>query len=432
MHIYFSGIGGAGIGPLAMIAHQAGHEVSGSDSQLSQYTKQLQELGIGLHIGQSAEQIAKEHKLNPIDWIVFSSAVFITNPNNPELVYARDNNIKISKRDECLNMILKNNKLKLIAVAGTHGKTTTTALIVWALKQLGLSVSYSVGAKIGIGTNSSKQPMGQYDSRSKYFVYECDEFDRNFLNFWPFLSIITVVDWDHHDIYKTREDYKQAFRQFINQSQQTYILDRDYKYLDLKPSNKIRIINGQDRQLDLVKLPGLHNRQNAFIASEALSTSLKLSREKLYKAINCFPGSSRRFERIIDNVYSDYAHTPEEIAATMQLASEISNNIVVVYEPLTDRRQHYMKDLYRDVFSSAKKIYWLPSYLAREDPNLPILKPEELINNLKNKDIAEVANRGKKLKDCILSHANSGDLVICMAGGGGGSLDEWLRHNLLT
>jgi UDP-N-acetylmuramate-alanine ligase len=116
----------------------------------------------------------------------------------------------------------------------------------------------------------------------------------------------------------------------------------------------------------------------------------------------------------------------------MQLAREISKNIVVVYEPLTDRRQHYMKDLYKDVFLGAKKVYWLPSYLAREDPNLPILTPEELITRLSNKEVAEEASQDKKLKDSILAHAKKGDLVVCMAGGGGGSLDEWLRYNLLT
>jgi UDP-N-acetylmuramate--alanine ligase len=295
-----------------------------------------------------------------------------------------------------------------------------------------MPVSYSVGAKIGVDANNAKEPMGQYDFKSKYFVYECDEFDRNFLNFWPFLSVITVVDWDHHDIYETSEDYKQAFRQFINQSEQTYILDRDYKYLDLEPSGKIATVNRKNRQLGSIKLPGLHNRQNAIVAIEALSATLNLDKDKLIKAVNSFPGSSRRFERIADNIYSDYAHTPEEIAATMQLAGEISKNIVIVYEPLTDRRQHYMKDLYKDVFLGAKKIYWLPSYLAREDPNMPILNPEELIKKLNNNEIAEAASQDQKLKDSILAHANKGDLVVCMAGGGGGSLDEWLRRNLLT
>jgi UDP-N-acetylmuramate--alanine ligase len=432
MHIYFSGIGGAGIGPLALIAHQAGYEVSGSDSQHSQYTDRLIKLGILLHIGQTKEQIQAEDEAHPIDWIVFSSAVFITNPNNPELLYAQDKNIKTSKRDECLNMILKNNGLKLIAVAGTHGKTTTTALIVWILKQLSVPISYSVGAKIGTSSNSKKEEMGQFDKNSEYFVYECDEFDRNFLSFNPHLSIITVVDWDHHDIYPTAEDYKQAFRQFINQSGHSFVLGRDNEYLDLIENKKIIIIEHQDAQLGQIKLPGLHNRQNALIAIKALANEFNFDEDTLIDVANKFPGSSRRFEIIAPNIYSDYAHTPEEIAATMQLASEVSDNIVVVYEPLTDRRQHYMKDLYKDVFKKAKKIYWLPSYLAREDPNVPIISPTELISCLNNPDLAEVASKNDSLKANIKTHAKNGDLVICMAGGGGNSLDEWARRNLIT
>ena len=99
MHIYFSGIGGAGLCPLALIAHQAGFTVSGSDAKQSQYTDYLQKNGIQLHIGQSADQIAAEHAKNPIDWVVFSSAVFITNPRNPEFIFAETNGIKTSKRD---------------------------------------------------------------------------------------------------------------------------------------------------------------------------------------------------------------------------------------------------------------------------------------------------------------------------------------------
>src|SRR5690349_19520697 len=128
MHIYFSGIGGTGLGPLALIAHQAGYTVSGSDKQDSQYIHYLKDHGISdIHIGQSKEQIEAVHAKQPIDWYVFSSAVAIEQPNAPELVFCRDNNIKHTKRDELLSTILVEKDLKLIAIAGTHGKTTTTA-----------------------------------------------------------------------------------------------------------------------------------------------------------------------------------------------------------------------------------------------------------------------------------------------------------------
>jgi UDP-N-acetylmuramate--alanine ligase len=425
MHIYFSGIGGAGIGPLALIAHQAGYEVSGSDSQQSQYTSYLEKNGVKLHIGQTKSQIEEEHAKNPIDWIVFSSAVFIVNPDSPELLFARENNIKISKRDEFLNQIISQKNLKLIAIAGTHGKTTTTSLVVWLFNQLKIPASYSVGAKLSFG------PMGKYDKNSSYFIYECDEFDRNFLSFGPHLSIITVIDWDHHDIYPTKELYKQAFKQFIGQSKKTYILKRDNDYLDLPGGDNIQVVNQDDQIINSIVLPGLHNRQNALIAVKAIAEELGINTREAINIANKFPGSSRRFERIADNIYTDYAHTPEEIQATIQLAREISDNVVVAYEPLTDRRQHYMKDLYNGVFERAKKVYWLPSYLAREDPNIPVLTPEELIMSLNDKTKATPANKNDKLKYSLMEHAKNGDLVICMAGGGGHSLDEWARQNLI-
>jgi UDP-N-acetylmuramate--alanine ligase len=116
----------------------------------------------------------------------------------------------------------------LIAIAGTHGKTTTTAIAVWLFKQLNMPVSYSVGAKISFGD------MGAFDPSSKYFVYECDEFDRNFLAFHPYLSIISGVSYDHHEIFPTLENYQQAFRDFIGQSEWTIAWKQDANRLQLK------------------------------------------------------------------------------------------------------------------------------------------------------------------------------------------------------
>ena len=196
MHIYFSGIGGAGIGPLAQIAHQAGYQVSGSDKQDSQYIAYLRKHGISdIHIGQTREAIEAVHAKQPIDWVVYSSALTLENPDAPEIRFSSEQNIKTSKRDELLNQILNDKKLKLIAIAGTHGKTTTTSMVIWLFKELGIPLSYSVGAKISFGD------MGQYDKDSEYFAYEADEFDRNFLAFEPYMSLITGVSWDHHEIF---------------------------------------------------------------------------------------------------------------------------------------------------------------------------------------------------------------------------------------
>ena len=132
MHIFFSGIGGTAIGPLALIAKQAGYSVSGSDKQDSQYIEYLKKHGVSdITIGQTRDDIARAHEKQPIDWFVYTSALPLENPDAPELAFCREKNIKTSKRDELLNVIIQEKKLKLIAVAGTHGKTTTTGMERW-------------------------------------------------------------------------------------------------------------------------------------------------------------------------------------------------------------------------------------------------------------------------------------------------------------
>ncbi len=424
MHIYFSGIGGAGIGPLAQIAHQAGYEVSGSDQQGSQYVGYLKKHGIAdIRVGQSYEGIAKDHERTPIDWFVHSSAL---PADHPELKFCREQGIKVSKRDELLNRILNEKKLKLIAVAGTHGKTTTTAMVTWLFKQLDEPISYLLPAK------TSFAEMGEYDPKSKYFVYECDEFDRNFLAFEPNISLITGVSWDHHEIFPTREDYQAAFREFISQSGHTFIWQEDADYLGLPDSGGTEVLDSGNPKIGEIGLLGSYNRLDAWLAVLAVHKATGKPAAELLGIINRFPGLSRRMEPIVPNLYSDYAHTPEKIRGAMSVASEMAGDtgqkLVIVYEPLTDRRQHHMMDDYKDCFSGADKLYWIPSYLAREDPDQRIIPPAELITHLDNPSIAEPMERDAKLKKAIQKHLDAGDMVVCMAGGGGDSLDDWLRE----
>lgn len=428
MHIYFSGIGGTGIGPLAEIAFQAGYTVSGSDKQDSQYIHYLKQVGItDVHIGQGAKAIAAIHDANPIDWFVYTSALPLENPNAPELEFCKQQNIKTSKRDELLNQIIRDKKLKLIAIAGTQGKTTTTAMTVWLLKQLDVPLSYALPAKVSFGD------MGEFDPGSQYFVYEADEFDRNFLNFEPFISVITGVSWDHHEIFPTRDEYQQAFRDFIAQSQTAILWHDDGSYLGLNGITDTRLLrqDAADGHIDKISLKGLYNRLDAWLAIMAVQQVSQASLDDLIEIVNRFPGLNRRMEELIPNLYSDYAHTPEKVRGAMSAAGEMAadagQQVVVIYEPLTDRRQHYMIDDYKDCFSGASKVYWLPSYLAREDPTQQVLEPAELIAHLSDPSIAEPAAMNDDLKHLIKAHLGKGDMVVGMAGGGGHSLDEWLR-----
>jgi len=297
MHIFFSGIGGTAIGPLALIAKEAGFDVSGSDKQDSQYIEYLRKHGItNIHIGQTEEAIAELHDKQPIDWYVYSSAVAIENPHAPELEFCRDQAIHMSKRDELLNHIIETKKLQMIAIAGTHGKTTTTAMVIWLFKQLDQPVSYSVGAKISFGD------MGQFVPESKFFVYECDEFDRNFLAFQPAHSLITGVTWDHHEIFPTREDYQQAFVEFISQSKQTTLWQEDAEYLGLASSeytdSELHIQDSSDPSIERLKIVGRFNRLDAWLAIQTVHNATGIAVEALEEHMDSFPGLQRRMELI--------------------------------------------------------------------------------------------------------------------------------------
>jgi len=430
MHIFFSGIGGTAIGPLALIAKQAGYEISGSDKQDSQYIHYLQKHGIAdIHIGQSYEQIAAVHGKKPIDWLVYTSALPMEQPDAPELRFCREQGIKTSKRDELLNQIIEDKQLKLIAIAGTHGKTTTTAMAIWLFKQLGLPISYSVGAKISFGE------MGEYDPAAKYFIYEADEFDRNFLSFRPHMALIAGIDWDHPDIYPTREEYNQAFREFLEQSDQATIWNDDADTLGLEDlaasTSPVYIPLGKDDPAisERLTLPGLVNRQDAWLVAHAVHHLTKRPFNELVAHLNAFPGVSRRFEQLIPNLYTDYAHTPGKIQGALQLAHEVAgNDVVVVYEGLHNTRQHFIKDDLRHLFDSVKHLYIVPSYLAREDKDLPLLSPADLQELLSDEAKSTAAAMDKALAASIRQHLQDGDLVLCLTAGGGHSLDEWLRQ----
>ena len=411
MNIYFSGLGGVGIGPLVEIARDAGHTIMGSDLHDSLITQELRAQGVSVHIGQDGSFLRKCHDDTPIDWFVYTSAL---PENHPELLLARELGIRSSKRDEFLAYIIQEKDLKLIAIAGTHGKTTTTGMMVWLMQQLDIPVSYSVGTTLAFG------PSGKFDPSSDFFIYECDEYDRNFLNFAPYLSLITSIDYDHPDTYPTEKDYTDAFRQFIDQSDHTILWRSDAEYVQANEDRSWIL----DETLQ-IPLAGEHNRRNATLVTKAAEYLRLAKAEEVAIALGKFPGTDRRFERIGDNLYSDYGHHPKEIAATLQLARELSDHVVLVYQPHQNRRQTRIRKDYVDQFELADETYWLPTYLSREDPDEPVLTPEELIQGLTNKETVHIATFGDELWDTIQKARNDGKLVLCM---GAGTIDSWIRQ----
>lgn len=411
MNIYISGISGTGMGPLALMAKSAGMTVFGSDRQPGAVTNELTNNDIKLYLGEQDGEFLKARAKNEgVDWFVYTSAL---PEDHPELVLAKKLKIKrITKRDELISYLVKKLKLKMVAVAGTHGKTTTTAMIVWACLKLGIPVSYLIGTTLPFA------PAGIYDPKSEYFIYEADEYDRNFLAFHPWLAVITTVSYDHPDIYPDRRSYQEAFWQFESQSEM--------------------VIHGDEIAAD-VTLAGEARRYDATLAIDAmlriapeargLARFTNSRRKKIVQAINEFPGVGRRFEQVSEGFYSDYGHHPEEVKATVEIALEESERrglkgVVVVYEPHQNTRQAEMVEAYADAFAGVTKLYWLPTYLTREDPKLKILKPADFIEKLENKKIAEPAELDEKLGETLLKWHEKGYLVLLMTAG---PADLWLR-----
>ena len=402
MNVYFSGISGTGIGPLAELAQDAGFTVFGSDLKRGAISEELDARGIEVSYGeQDGIFLRKKFSESGVDWLVYTSAL---PQDHAELLAAKELGIRYTKRDEFLAELIQQKNLKMIAVAGTHGKTTTTAMIVWAMIKLDIPVSYLIGTTISWGNG------GQYNPQSQFFVYEADEYDRNFLAYHPYLTAITCIDYDHPDVYPTVEEYRAAFDQFMSQSENVVI--------NTTINSNITLVGGL-------------RRQDASIALEVIQKiAPDINYQKVIDALNSFPGAGRRFEEIAPGVYTDYAHHPNEIASTVKMAVELKERnqyagLAVIYQPHQNTRQHEVKDGYKHAFVGADKIFWLPTYLTRENPNLTILTPEELFEKTETKAQTEIAELNDDLAAKIQQLHKDNWLVVLMAAG---PADNWLRE----
>lgn len=398
------------MGPLALMAKEAGMVVFGTDLHEGAVTDELRREGIELEIGaQDGKFLEKKMHEEGVDWFIYTSAL---PKGHKELLKARELGVRVSKRDEFIEYLVEKLRLKMVAVAGTHGKTTTTAGIVWLARKLGLPVSWLVGTTLGFAG------AGEYVKGSKYLIYEADEYDRNFLYYHPWLALIPSVSYDHPDIYPTEEDYKAAFAQFIRQSRKTITETAFDKKLE---------VAGKIRRFDL----GLAMEGVREMVGDLNLTGEEYNIEQMIKIMNEFPGVGRRMEKIRDGVYSDYAHHPEEIRATIEIAKEEAEKtgrkgIIAVYEPHQNVRQHEVFEGYREVFEGVEKLFWMPTYLTRENPELRVIEPAEFIASLTNFEVGEEAKFDERLKARLTSYLEQGYLVLLMTAGPG---DGWLREN---
>ncbi|MFQ5353499.1 MAG: UDP-N-acetylmuramate--L-alanine ligase [Thermodesulfobacteriota bacterium] len=434
--IHFVGIGGSGMNGIAEVLLNMGYEVSGSDIARSATVKRLTKLGASIYIGHRQENV------RDVQCVVYSSAI---NRDNPELAAAVEAGIPIIARAEMLAELMR---LKYgIAIAGTHGKTTTTSLIAAILAGTDLDPTVVTGGKLNsLGANAR---LGKGD----LLVAEADESDGSFLKLTPTMAIVTSIDREHMNHYHSMEDVYEAYLGFMNKVPfyGAAILCLDQPVIQgLLPRVTRRVItyglaaqadvrganlryDGMETSFDLfamdeklgrvtMRLPGAHNVQNA-LAAAAVALELDIDYETIKKGLESFSGVERRFHVLGSlggiTVIDDYGHHPEEVKAVLQGAKQSFNKrIVAVFQP---HRYTRTADLFKDfltAFNDVDKLVVTGVYAAGEEPieGIEGFALYEAIKEHGHKDVAyvkEVADVPEYLKGIV----REGDLVITLGAG---------------
>lgn len=439
--VYFVGIGGIGMSALAQILNDLGYRVCGSDLKETALTKKLQHKGIEVTIGHT-----KKCPDN-IDLAVYSACI---GSDNPEMVTLRTRGVKIVSRGELLAELL-NEKIG-VAVAGTHGKTTTTALISHILKLCSLDPSVAVGAEVSsLGGNAL---LGKSD----LFVAEADESDGSFLKLSPLYGIITNIEEEHLDYYRDIDSILKAYTSFAQNIKSGGHLiacgdDLNLKHV-LKNYKKpfitygfekgchYRATNLRIRGLSVdfdclendkllrtftINIPGKHNVLNA-LAAISMCKLLGLKDEKIAQALKQYKGSSRRFEIKCNSagimLIEDYAHHPTEIKATIEAARHLNpKRIIVAFQPHRYSRTKHLKNEFTEAFLEADYIIITDIYAASEKP-IEGVDSQTLYESLKMKQSEVCFLPLAGIADHIVHIASKGDLIIIMGAGDIGGVSE--------
>jgi UDP-N-acetylmuramate--alanine ligase len=461
--IYFIGIGGSGMSGIAEVLLNMGYEVSGSDLQANKVTEHLNAAGATIFQGHYAEQVENAHV------IVTSTAV---SSDNPEVLRARELRIPVIPRAEMLAELMRFRYG--IAIAGTHGKTTTTSLVASVLAQAGLDPTFVIGGKLNsAGTNAQ---LGA----SKYLVAEADESDASFLHLQPMISVVTNIEADHMDTYGGDfENLKSTFNEFLHQLPfyglavlcidddvvadlvdeiskpvRTYGLNNkkaDIFAYDIhqtlnKTSFKVSCRNSSCHYQDPIditlNLPGLHNVQNA-LAAIAVAHELGIEKDKIASALEQFEGIGRRFQMYGEltingckaQLIDDYGHHPTEVEATIKAIRNgwPGKRLVVLFQP---HRYSRTRDLFEDfvhALSQVDQLILLEVYSAGED----------VINGANSRALSRsIRNRGKvdpifveqhdEINDILIETIKEGDILLTLGAGNVGAIGAAIDEKFKT
>jgi len=392
MKIHFMGIGGSGVAGVASLAQKMGYEVSGCDLEAS--------TAYSAHVFQGHD---KEH-IKDVDLVVVSPAVFYQNDNHPEVTEARKLG-KLMTWQEFLGTILLKDK-RLICIAGTHGKSTTTAMAGKMLIDNGFDPIVVVGAHIPEWGGNSRYGKG------KYAVVEADEFNNNFLFYHPEIAIINNIEFDHPDFFKNEDEVRLSFSKFVKNLVGPKILITEKDNLGKKFN---------------LQLFGKHNQDNANMVY-ILGKKLGLADEKIIKSIESFKGIGRRMELIHDGkiqVYDDYAHHPTAIKTTLEGVREKFPNkkILAVVEAHGYKRTKALLPKYNDVFDAVDKVYVGPIFPAR-DVRTYGMSPERIAQASNHLNVRSFGSFEYLIENCRLEIENF-DIIVVM---GAGKSYIWARE----
>jgi len=464
IHVHFMGIGGSGIAPIAMLAKAAGFEVSGCDYQETYYEETLLHHQVAFTIGHDISH------LDDVDILAVSPAIYDINPNHPELLEGIRREIVMTWQ-EFMGLYLQKDK-KVISIAGTHGKSTTTILAGLTLEAGGFDPS------VQAGTIYKPWDAGCRIGKSEYFVGEADEFNCNFLNYSPDIAIINNIEMDHPEFFKSFDEFKEAFRKFImrikpngmlivNEESQgirevlleikpwlinqeiklvgyylnqafDYPFDIEYKgeIMQYEEDGMLFKVNGESLH-DHIKLGilGDYNVSNALgVMSAALS--LGISPEIIKNTFENYRGIGRRTELVADvhgiRVYDDYGHHPTAIAAVIENFKKIypSNKLYAVIEPHQISRLRMFPEAYLETFSKADETIVTKSFIGREiHKHLEPIDLNEMVKQVKKRNTVYIEffdDIVKTLSDKVIT----GDIVIVFGAGKAYEITKKLVENL--
>ncbi len=436
--VHFIGIGGISMSGLAEILHERGFKISGSDMKASPLTEHLQSLGISVALPQSRENIAQG-----IELCVYTAAI---SEENPELLEAKRQNVPTMTRAELLGRIMKNYK-EAINVSGTHGKTTTTSMIGEILMEAQMDPTITVGGMMkDIGGNLRV-------GKSDVFLAEACEYTNSFLSFFPTIEVVLNIEEDHLDFFKDINDIRSSFRKFIEKLPENGILifnkdiPHEEYFLQNLPGRKIITFGhndadytanfisydhyarptytlfekGEDRGKVTLGVTGEHNIYNS-LSAIAVARAIGIPFDTIKKGLLEFSGTDRRFQlkgkvngfTIID----DYAHHPQEIAATIATAKKYPHKkLWVAFQPHTYSRTLALMDDFAGALSQADEIILADIYAAREQNTVGVSSDDLRKLMLSQNTNVYYIPDFPSIEEFILSHLEEGDLLITMGAG---------------